>query len=266
MIASLLDPEPTPATQLGLEILTEFRALTTLLTPGLLVHVGIVFGVALVLRRGIAWLVKLVWNVGGDPRRHLARVKGILDFVIVTVSLIVALRPLFAAVPLILALVTATAGLIAAIALPEWIQNTAAGLALTARGQFREGDQIQVGTAAGGVDRIGLQRTRLRADDGSLISMPNRDILHNAVRVGGQQSAVPVTLVLPGSVVSSPADRARILEVARLSPFRRAGTSPHLEDRDDHVVLSLQTWATTEPGMVKQALRAAIATTTGARP
>ena len=257
--------EPNASTQLGLEVLTEFRALTTLLTPGLLAYVVVVFGVALLMRRSIGSLVKLVWNVGGDPRRHLARVKGLLDFGIVTVALIVALRPLFGAVPLVLAIVVATLGLITAIALPEWIQNTAAGLALTARGQFREGDQIEVGSAVGSVDRIGLQRTRLRADDGALVSVPNRDILQSAVRIGGQQSAVPVTLVMPESAAPTPTARARILEVARLSPFRRAGTSPHLEDKDDHVVLTLQTWATTEPGMVKQALRTAIATATGAK-
>src|SRR5690606_37830351 len=113
------------------------------------------------------------WRAGADPRRRLARVKGLLDFSIVLIALVLVLGPLFEAVPLVLAIVAAASGLIVAVALPVWIQHTVAGLALSGRGQFREGDQSEVRDAKGTVDRVGLQRTRLRADDGSVVSLPN---------------------------------------------------------------------------------------------
>src|SRR5690606_37500741 len=151
-------------------------------------------------------------------------------FSIVLIALVLVLGPLFEAVPRVLAIVAAASGLIVAVALPEWIQNTVAGLALSGRGQFREGDQIEVRDAKGTVDRVGLQRTRLRADDGSVVSLPNRDILQHAIRVGGQQSAVSVHVVLAPDLASTPAGRERALEVARMSPYRRARTAPRLED------------------------------------
>jgi hypothetical protein len=186
-------------------------------------------------------------------------VKGILDLAVVVAAAMLAIRPLFIAVPLVLSIVVATLGLIFAIALPEWIQNMVAGLSLTGRAQFREGDQIEVGEAIGAVDRIGLQRTRLRAADGSLISLPNRDILRLAVRIGGEQRAVPVAIVLSPEAGSTSKERERAHRIARLSPFRRAGSTPRLEERGGQWTLIVQTWATADLDAVKQSLQTAIA-------
>ena len=223
------EPESLPtASGLVSEILAEFRALTSLLTPGLLAYVVLVFLMALVLRRAIGWGLKLAWRLGADPNRQLSRVKGSLDLTVVALATLLAVRPLFVHVPLVLSVVIAIGGLIGAIALPEWIQNTVAGLSLALRGQFREGDQIEVGDAAGTVERIGLLRTRLLTADGSTISLPNRDMLRLAVRVGREQRAAPITLELPMEIARAPEARERIRRIARLSPYRRSVSDPDL--------------------------------------
>jgi small-conductance mechanosensitive channel len=262
-VPDLIEPEiSTDALEtvsgLGSEILTEFRALTSLLTPGLLAYLVLVFVVALLLRRAIGWGIKLVWSFGADPKRRLARVKGGLDLGVVVLATLLAVRPLFAAVPLVLSVVVAVTGLIAAIALPEWIQNTVGGLSLALRGQFREGDQIEVGEAAGTVERIGLLRTRLQTADGSTISLPNRDMLRLAVRVGREQRAAPITIELPAELGRAPEARERIRRIARLSPYRRSGAVPRIEEHGDRLVITLQTWSTADLGTARQALEHAI--------
>jgi small-conductance mechanosensitive channel len=242
------------ASGLGSEILTEFRALTSLITPGLLAYFVLVFVLALVLRRTIGWIIKLGWRLGADPKRHLSRVKGGLDLGVVVVATLIAVRPLFTAVPLVFSVVVAVTGLIAALALPEWIQNTVAGLSLALRGQFREGDQIEVGDAAGTVDRIGLLRTRLQTADGSTISLPNRDMLRRAVRVGREQRAAPVSIELPAELGRSPEARERIRRIARLSPYRRSGASPRIEEHGDRLIVTLQTWSTADLPAAREAL------------
>jgi hypothetical protein len=246
------------ASGLGSEILTEFRALTSLLTPGLVAYLALVFTLALVLRRSIGWSIKLAWRLGADPKRRLARVKGGLDLGVVVVASLLAVRPLFVAVPLVLSVVVAVTGLLAAIALPEGIQNAVGGLSLALRGQFREGDQIEVGDAAGTVDRIGLLRTRLQTSDGSTISLPNRDMLRLAVRVGREQRAAPISIELPAELGRSPEGRERIRRIARLSPYRRSGAIPRLEEHGDRIVVTLQTWSTADLASARQGLEHAI--------
>jgi hypothetical protein len=258
VIDPALGPDASTASSLGSEILIEFRALTSLLTPGLLAYFVLVFVLALVVRRTIGWGIKLIWRLGADPNRQLSRVKGSLDLGVVVLATLFAVRPLFATVPLVLSVVLAVTGLIAAIALPEWIQNTAAGLSLTFRGQFREGDQIEVGDAIGTVERIGLLRTRLQTADGSIISLPNRDMLRLAVRVGREQRAAPISIELPAEIARAPEARERIRRIARLSPYRRSNASPRLEEHGERLVVTMQTWSTHDLATARQALERAI--------
>lgn len=262
-VPELVDPLPDTdalptASTLSSEILTEFRALTSLLTPGLLAYFVLVFVLALVVRRTIGWGVKLLWRLGADPKRRLSRVKGVLDLGVVVVATLLAVRPLFATVPLVLSVVVAVAGLIAAIALPEGIQNTVGGLSLALRGQFREGDQIEVGDAAGTVDRIGLLRTRLQTTDGSTISLPNRDMLRLAVRVGREQRAAPISIELPEEFTRAPEARERVRRIARLSPYRRSGATPRLEEHADRLIVTVQTWSTQDLASARHGLERAL--------
>jgi hypothetical protein len=257
------DPSESPAASLGTEVLVEFRALTSLLSPRLLAYLVVVIVAALALRRSAGWLVKVVWRLGVDPHRHLSRVKGGFDLLVLLLAAFAASQPLFVAVPLISAIVVAVVGLIGAIALPEWIQNIVAGLSLTMRGQFREGDRIELAAAAGAVERMGLFRTSLRATDGSLVTVPNRSILRDAVRIGVEEHAVPVVLQLPDRVVSSLDARDLATRIARLSPYRRAGSQPRLERGDQAWTLTIQTWATADASLARNALEKALTTALG---
>ncbi len=254
----VVETPPPGGSSLGSEILLEFRTLTTLLTPGLVLYLMAVFFVALGARRGIGWITKLAWRLGADPRHRLSRVKGGLDLGVVLLATVVAARPFFVAVPLVSSIGLAVFGLVVAVALPEWVQSLVAGLSLTRRAQFREGDRIEVGDVEGAVERMGLLRTVLRASDGSSVSVPNRDIVRRAIRVGGELSAVPVTIELPPETSGTSAARERARRLAWLSPYRRAGSPPRLEEREHRLVLGIQTWCTADPGRARQALEQAI--------
>jgi hypothetical protein len=249
---------PTAPADLGSEILIEFRTLTSLLTPGLVAYLLVVFFVALAIRRTVGWLVRTLWRFGVDSRRRLARIKGILDLTVMLVAIVLIVRPLFIAVPLVLCIAITVVAFIMAFALPVWIQNFVAGLSLTTRAQFREGDQIEVGDAAGAVDRIGMLRTRLIAADRSRISLPNRDILRLAVRVGREQSAAPVAIELPPELASTPRARREAQRIAQFCPFRRAGSVARLEHRDERWILTIQTWSTRDLAAARLSLEKAI--------
>lgn len=67
-------------------------------------------------------------------------------------------------------------GLGVAFALKEMIADTVAGVYLLRDPDFQEGDPVDTASVVGSVERIGLRKTRLRAEDGSLVVLANRDV------------------------------------------------------------------------------------------
>lgn len=67
-------------------------------------------------------------------------------------------------------------GLGVAFALKEMIADTVAGVYLLRDPDFEEGDPVDTASTVGRVERIGLRKTRLRTDDGSLVVVANRDV------------------------------------------------------------------------------------------
>jgi MscS family membrane protein len=65
-------------------------------------------------------------------------------------------------------------GLVVALAARETIENLIASVAIMVERPFSVGDAITLGTVSGDVEQVGFRSTRLRADDGSLVSIPNR--------------------------------------------------------------------------------------------
>jgi len=67
-------------------------------------------------------------------------------------------------------------GLGVAFALKEMIADTVAGVYLLQDPDFEEGDRVTTASVTGTVDGIDLRKTRIRADDGDLVVLANREV------------------------------------------------------------------------------------------
>ncbi|WP_177225877.1 mechanosensitive ion channel family protein [Arsenicibacter rosenii] len=76
----------------------------------------------------------------------------------------------------VLALVTSLGigGLALALAARETLENLFASFAIVLDRPFLVGDSVSVGGMSGDVEQIGFRSTRIRTDDGSLLTVPNR--------------------------------------------------------------------------------------------
>lgn len=76
----------------------------------------------------------------------------------------------------VLALVTSLGigGLALALAARETLENLFASFAIVLDRPFLVGDSVSVGGVSGDVEQIGFRSTRIRTDDGSLLTVPNR--------------------------------------------------------------------------------------------
>ncbi|MCR9159383.1 MAG: mechanosensitive ion channel domain-containing protein [Nannocystaceae bacterium] len=235
-------------------ILTEIAALQGLLNARLVLYVAVLAGIVVLIRRGFLAGTRVVWRLGWDRPRRLARLRSISDITLMAVLFLLVLRRLAMAAPIITWLSVAVISLVLAIALPTWIRDLVAGIWLANRQRFREGDQVRLPTAVGSVRHIGVLRTEIRAGDGGTLSVPNREVLSNTIQVGREQQAAPIEIVLPPDAADSPEEREMLLRLAHLSPFRRGGSRPALTETDKGWVLSLQTWATRNVGNARRAL------------
>ncbi|MCX4246905.1 mechanosensitive ion channel domain-containing protein [Paraliomyxa miuraensis] len=248
-----LDERSEPPTELGAELLAEMWHLGDVFTPRMVLVVSLVLGVVLALRRALTLAVRVAWRLGWDPNRRLARVRSYLEIVLLTAAALLLGRELFRAVPLLLIMVLALGGLIAALALPGGLQDLAAGVSLAGRNRFLEGDQIEIAGFSGTVRHIGLLRSMLRLPDGRTLWLPNRDIVRSAVQVGREQQALPITVPLPSSA-DDPERREQLRRVAHLSPYRRAGSRPAVIQDGDRWVMTFQTWCTRRPDIAARAI------------
>jgi small-conductance mechanosensitive channel len=200
----------------------------------------------------VAWIT--VWAIGAaarfwtaffpDPRRRSEAVATILEVVAMVAAVVVALRPLVARAPLVSGTVVLIALLILSRVLAAPLQNLLAGLELSRRKAFVEGDRVTVGGVTGVVARIGLWRTQLTAPDGSKISMPNREIAGRGITVGGTMGAERVRVELDLPAAASPEDLERLRRALVASPFRlHDGAASVSGDGTRKVVAELETWA-----------------------
>lgn len=67
-------------------------------------------------------------------------------------------------------------GLGVAFALKEMIADTVAGIYLLRDPDFEIGDTVNTASVTGTVTQIDLRKTRIRADDGTLVVLANRDV------------------------------------------------------------------------------------------
>jgi small-conductance mechanosensitive channel len=77
--------------------------------------------------------------------------------------------------------VSVFAGVLLSLGSSSFIANSIAGLSMTYRGAFREGDRIQVGDVVGTVEEIKLMVTRVRTPKNEHVIIPNSNILNTNV-------------------------------------------------------------------------------------
>jgi small-conductance mechanosensitive channel len=77
-------------------------------------------------------------------------------------------------------------GLGVAFALKEMIADTVAGVYLLRDADFNEGDSVETASVSGTVTGIDLRKTRIRADEGNLVVLPNREVEKKWVQRGNE--------------------------------------------------------------------------------
>jgi len=77
--------------------------------------------------------------------------------------------------------VSVFAGVLLSLGSSSFIANSIAGLSMTYRAAFREGDRIRVGEVVGTVEEIKLMVTRVRTPKNEYVVMPNSNILNTDV-------------------------------------------------------------------------------------
>jgi len=235
-------------------LVREIAAIQDRLNGRLVISVSLLLVAIWLLRRGLLAGIRVVWRLGWDRPRRLARLRSISDVTFLVVVVLLVLRKFLLVAPIVTWLTVAVGALVVALALPNWVRDLVAGVALANRKRFREGDQVRLQGAAGSVRHIGLLRTAIRAGDGGTLSVPNRDVLAHTIQVGREQQAAPIEIMLPPDASATPRARETLLRLAQVSPFRRGGSRPTLSETDAGWVLSVQTWSTRNVEAARRAL------------
>jgi small-conductance mechanosensitive channel len=134
-----------------------------------------------------------------------------------------------------------SAALAIGLGLQDLIKNLIGGMVIVVDRPFQTGDRIRLGDAYGEVRQIGLRSTKIRTDDGVLVTIPNSDILTKFifnVNSGVAESVVSTDVAFP-----SDADADEVLticrEVAVCCPYTHLGmeidVSLQEDDRRSHM-------------------------------
>jgi small-conductance mechanosensitive channel len=129
-----------------------------------------------------------------------------------------------------------SAALAIGLGLQDLIKNLIGGLVIVVDQPFQTGDRVKIGEAYGEVKQIGLRSTRIQADDGMLVTVPNSDILTRLTfnaNSGVAECVVSAEMVLPSHADADHAIRI-CREVAVCCPYTHLGR--HIEvDLDEEV-------------------------------
>jgi small-conductance mechanosensitive channel len=128
-----------------------------------------------------------------------------------------------------------SAALAIGLGLQDLIKNLIGGLVVIVDRPFQTGDRVKLGEAFGEVKQIGLRSTRVLADDGMLITIPNSDVLNKLIfnaNAGVAECVVSAEIVLPAD---ADADRALYIchEIAVCCPYSHLGRHIEVELNED---------------------------------
>jgi small conductance mechanosensitive channel len=144
---------------------------------------------------------------------------------------------------------SAVIALIVGFAAQSTLSNVVAGILIAFTQPIRLGDQVEVGTAVGTVEEIGLIYTLLRASDGPRFYVPNTRMASDTIRNATLQSfehKARVTVPVP---LASDLERVRdiLLEEARKAPEAMPEKEPVAtlsELEAASAVFTVEAWAT----------------------
>lgn len=259
MLALLLAPIEAEGMTVGQRVVAEIDALVAARATFWLIYafaIGLAVWAAI---RGLAIGARWVRRHLPEQEVRIARITAASQVLTVLAGAVAALIPPLRLAPLVvtasLLLLSWAASRVAA----RQLRNLLAGLALSRRRVFQEGDSLVLGDRRGTVRTIGLWRTKLVLDDGSTTWMPNHDLAQGDITVGGVAGAARVRVEIPVSTSPSPDTLAAIRTMLAATPYRlpggtitvRAGTALSVE---------LETWASRDAGAIGRRLSSRIAT------
>ena len=123
---------------------------------------------------------------------------------------------------------SAVIALILGFAAQSTLSNAIAGILIAFTQPLRLGDQVEVGTAAGTVEEIGLIYTLLRTADGARFYVPNTRMASDTIRNATLQSFEHRAQITIGVPVGSDFERVRdiLVEEARRAPEAMPDKNP----------------------------------------
>jgi small conductance mechanosensitive channel len=201
---------------------------------------------------GVGWLlirliqsgVVLSWQLGLDPRRRLAPARSAANVIIIIAVVMLLVRRALEAAPIasLLALVIMTGAMTLVLSQP--IQDIGAGFVIAFRRRIRAGDRITVAGQVGIVKDISLTQIHLQSPDGASIFIPNRIVLHEALKVEQAKNTQSATVqMIPDRPAGSDTLEA-VRQAALFSPFRVPGTALDVSVMDNGAVqVTIQAWS-----------------------
>ena len=128
-----------------------------------------------------------------------------------------------------------SAALAIGLGLQDLIKNLIGGLVVIVDRPFQTGDRVKLGEAYGEVKQIGLRSTKVLADNGMLITIPNSDVLTKLIfnaNAGVAECVVSAEIILPPD---ADADRAISIcrEIAVCCPYSHLGRHIEVELNED---------------------------------
>ncbi|MFH1462857.1 MAG: mechanosensitive ion channel domain-containing protein [Pseudomonadota bacterium] len=247
-------PSPSPPPALGLQdepslatqLLREADSVRGLLAGGGIALLLLILTVGGLGYLGVARLIRAMGRSGYAMHRRLATLRVLLVSLIVVWGASVLVRQLLLRAPLLtlILLVLFTGG--ALLGLASRLQQASAGIAMVLRGRIREGDRLVVGAVAGTVEHAGLLQIQLACADGSTVYLPTSALASQPVVISTPSRAQPVELPWPLEVPLDEAERARLLGIVTLCPYRVPGTPLSLTMADDgshRVTVRFQAWS-----------------------
>lgn len=203
----------------------EAQRLYTLLSPGHLVLLFLLYVVAILLGRAVRALVHIVWRLGVDAGRRLAPLGTVIQVGLCFLVTVAAFQKMVVIAPLATFLHVVLASPVLLWLFSEPTINALAGLSILFRRSFAEGDQVVLeGGHAGQVREIRLTTTVARTEEGGRILIPNRRLLQGVTAVNRRQAGVRLVLRFRVHEYPSEATVARVKAVLVLSPYRAAGS------------------------------------------
>ena len=183
---------------------------------------GIVIVATLVLAKLVdRWLVRrLKLSPNAMTRYSVIRRTVVVGVVIIGVLSALLVIPEVQAVAGSILASSAVIALILGFAAQSTLSNAIAGILIAFTQPLRLGDQVEVGTATGTVEEIGLIYTLLRTADGSRFYVPNTRMASDTIRNATLQSFEHRAQITVGVPVGSDFERVRdiLLDEARRAP------------------------------------------------